>query len=403
MMGSRSRHRYVPNLLILGGIIGMILALRRLDFLWISLGAVSFLMMLGIRRVEDASKLKWELIAFLLIPLFLGMSGISSGLEGQLFRVDIALIIFTPTLGFMIMFTLHHHTSFQTNFSFALFFVIVFSLATGALIGIGEYWSDQYFGTSLLESNYDMMVDLLFIALGSGLIGILFKRYLEGTDHKSIKSLTSPMNIDTEKTRSELMNLLFSGFGKKGHRWAPIVSRLLQISIVIFALYAVYERNPRWFLSATLSFVATMIPYLFTQNMNVVIPPLLNLWICGALFLHVLGGVMGYYDHVWWWDKLTHFISAGLISILGFTILLTITRLSDSLFIPRIVIPIILLLFILATGVVWEIFEFFCDMILGTNMQYSLEDTVYDMMFNTVGAIFASALGYRYFLPKHWT
>jgi len=401
-MSSRIRYKYLPNLLILIGIVGMILALERLDFLWLSLGAISFVLMLGIRKVKDAYWLKWELIAFLLIPLFLGMSGISSGLQNRLFGMDIAFVILSPALGFMIMFNLHHHTSFKVNFPFALFFVIVFSLATGALIGIGEFFSDLYLGTNFLESNFDLMADLIFIAIGSVLMGILFKNYLETSDYESIRSLTSTMDIDAKRTSSEVADFLFSGFGKKGHSWAPLFSRLLQIVILLFAMYAIYVGNIRWFFSAVLSFGATMIPYLFTRNMNIVIPPLLNLWICIALFLHVLGGVMGYYDHVWWWDNLTHFISAALISILGFTMLLTITRLSDSLYIPHIIIPVILLLFILATGVVWEIFEFFGDQLLGTNMQYSLQDTVYDMLFNTIGAIFASILGYRYFLPGYW-
>ena len=401
-MAPKTLYRYMPSILILLGVIGMILALGRLDLLWLSLGAISFFLMLGIRKVNDATMLKWELIAFLLVPLFLGMSGISSGLQDRLFGADIAFVILSPALGFMIMFNLHHHTSFETNFSFSIFFVVVFSLAVGALIGIGEFFSDLYFGTNFLESNFDLMIDLLFITVGSALMGLLFKNYIESSDHDSIKSLTSRMDIDPKRTSSEVSHLLLSGFGKKGHRWAPLLSRLLQSVIIVFAIYAIYVGNVRWFFTAILSFGTTMVPYIFTRNLKIVVPPLLNLWICVALFLHVLGGVMGYYDHVWWWDNLTHFISAGLISILGFTVLFTITHLSDSLYVPSMVIPIIILLFILATGVVWEIFEFFADQILGTDMQYSLEDTVYDMMFNTVGALFSSALGYLYFLPQHW-
>ncbi len=145
-----------------------------------------------------------------------------------------------------------------------------------------------------------------------------------------------------------------------------------------------------------------MVPNVVTRNIKIVIPPLLNLWICGALFLHVMGGVMGYYDDVWWWDHLTHSISAALISILGFTVLLTITRLSKSLYIPPKVIPVMILVFILATGVIWEVFEFFSDQLLGTNMQYGLHDTVYDMIYNIYGALFASVIGYRYFLSEYW-
>ncbi len=391
-----------PALVFLLGIVGMISALRRLDVLWLMVGSVSFMLILGMIKIKEVSRLKWELVILLLIPLFLGLSGISVGLKQYLYGIDLAFVIVAPIIGFMLMFNLHHHTKFRSNFPFTIFFVVIFSLSSGALIGIGEFVSDQHLGTEYLESNFQLMINLLVIAIGGVLMALFFRAYLKKSNYRSVKSLTSPLDVDSVETTNAVSHLLYSGFGKKGHTWAPLFSRFLQLLILVFAMYAVYERNPRWFFSAILSFGVTMIPYLFTRNMKVVIPPLLNLWITVALFLHVLGGVMGYYDHVWWWDNLTHFISAALISILGFTILLTISRLSGSLYVPPIVVPALIILFILATGVVWEIFEFFCDQLLGTNMQYSLQDTVYDMMFNTVGALFASIIGYRYFLKEHW-
>ncbi len=394
--------KFAPSLFVLLGLVGLALSLRRFDIFWLSLGLISFALMLGVAKVDDVPILKIELIGLLLFPLFLGMSGISSSLESTLFGVDIAFVLLSPTLGFILMFNMHHHTSFQADVNFGIFFVVIFSLASGALLGIGEFMSDQYFGTNFLTSNYDLMIDLIFIAFGSALIGVLLRNYLRTSQHESIKSFYSEEKISPEETQKEAMDLLFSGFGEKGHGWAPSLSRVLQAVILLFAMYAIYEGNARWFFSAILSFAVTMIPYLFTRNMNIVVPPLLNLWITAALFFHVLGGVRGYYDHVWWWDNFTHFLSGALISVLGFTILLTIDELSDSIYIPPSIVPAVMLLFILATGVVWEIFEFFADQLLGTNMQYSLQDTVYDMMFNIVGAVVASIIAHKYFPSKYW-
>ncbi|MFW6196684.1 MAG: hypothetical protein ACOC5D_05040 [Thermoplasmatota archaeon] len=384
------------------GIIALTLALRRFDIFWLTLGAISFLLMLALERVNESYYLKTKLIILLLFPLFLGMSGISQGIEDLLFGVDIAFILITPTLGFIIMLNLHNYTSFKTNLHFALFFVTIFSLAVGAFIGIGEYLSDQYFGTVFLESNYDLMIDLLSITIFSGTMGIVFKNYLKDPKYNTFKSIDDSFEFDSEKTGKTVTDLLLSGFGKKDHKWAPLFSRLIQIVIIVFSMYALYEGNIRWFFTAVLSFSVTMVPYIFTRDMNIVIPPILNLWICAALFFHVLGGIRGYYDYLWWWDNFTHFLSAALISILGFTVLLTINQLSDSIHITSNLIPIILLLFILATGVVWEIFELFSDILFGTNMQYSLADTVQDLMFNAIGAVFAATIGYKYFPSKYW-
>ena len=45
----------------------------------------------------------------------------------------------------------------------------------------------------------------------------------------------------------------------------------------------------------------------------------------------------------------------------------------------------------------WEIIEYFIDMTLGTNMQVnSLDDTMIDLMVNSLGGLIASLIGYLY-------
>lgn len=45
----------------------------------------------------------------------------------------------------------------------------------------------------------------------------------------------------------------------------------------------------------------------------------------------------------------------------------------------------------------WEIAEYFIDMTLGTNMQVSsLDDTMIDLMVNSLGGLIASFIGYLY-------
>lgn len=393
--------KFVPNLILMIWIVAFLLAFRRLDVLWLSLGTISFLLMLGVSKVHDVPRLKWELITFLMVPLFLGMTGISRSLEGVLYGVDIALVVITPAIGFMIVFNMHYHTELRVNMPFSIFFVVIFSLASGALIGIGEFMSDKYLGTLLLESNYDLMVDLMVITAAAVIMGVLFRNYLRASTYGSLRSMTDFMDADVDETKNAFFSILYSGFGTKGFRWAVVLSVVMQASMVLFSIYAFISGNLRWFVSGIFCLGATMVPSIYTRNTKVVLPPLLHLWICVALFLHVFGGTMGYYSDVWWWDHLTHFISGSLISILGFTVLVSIARLSKTLYIPALLVPVFILLFILATGVVWEIFEFFSDTVFGTGMQYSLEDTVYDMIYNIYGGIFASVIGYRYFLSEH--
>jgi hypothetical protein len=53
--------------------------------------------------------------------------------------------------------------------------------------------------------------------------------------------------------------------------------------------------------------------------------------------------------------------------------------------------------FALAFGALWEIFEYSIDSIFGTNMQRSgLQDTMWDLIVDGLGALFMAYLGMRY-------
>ena len=51
----------------------------------------------------------------------------------------------------------------------------------------------------------------------------------------------------------------------------------------------------------------------------------------------------------------------------------------------------------MASGAVWEIFEFGMDQIFGLNMQKSgLQDTMFDLIVDALGGLFVSVLVYKY-------
>lgn len=132
--------------------------------------------------------------------------------------------------------------------------------------------------------------------------------------------------------------------------------------------------------------------------------PLLSVWIAGAGLLHVIG-MFGPYDSVWWWDHVTHTLSASLLAAVLYAILLV----TD----PRIAVvgdgPIVLVagtvLCTIALGIVWEFLELFArevgeqrgiDAVLEF---YGLRDTILDLGFDGVGAAIVIALDLRVFVP----
>lgn len=83
-----------------------------------------------------------------------------------------------------------------------------------------------------------------------------------------------------------------------------------------------------------------------------------------------LGEIFDFYTRFSWWDTLLHFSSGILFSIVGYLLFISFNR---DIQIRRYLSPLSILLFAIcfsiACGVLWEIFEFAGDTLLGMNMQ----------------------------------
>lgn len=131
--------------------------------------------------------------------------------------------------------------------------------------------------------------------------------------------------------------------------------------------------------------------------------PELGLWLAVAGFLHSLG-MLGLYESVWWWDHLTHLISGGLVAALIYAGFLVVGQNAwrDSLEFPMIVL--LTVGTTLAAGIFWELIElvarelgeiFDIEPVL---VHYGWEDTGYDLLFDTVGAVLIVTLDVRLFV-----
>ena len=164
----------------------------------------------------------------------------------------------------------------------------------------------------------------------------------------------------------------------------------LQLSILALVLIGIVTDNTTWVPAGALSFLVTLLPTILRRRMNVVLPLWLMLWIVISLFLHATGGYFGFYDNVPYWDHLTHAISASLVAALGFIIVVTIDVFVDSIRLPRPFLALFVFTFAVAVGVFWEIMEYTQDALMGTRLQYDLEDTMLDMFFDTMAGLIVS-------------
>lgn len=178
------------------------------------------------------------------------------------------------------------------------------------------------------------------------------------------------------------------------------LTRVMQFVLVgIFAL-GVYRMSIGIMVNAGISLLVTFLPGVLERDYSIAMNPGIVLWIVSAVFLHAVGA-LGPYRTVWWWDHVTHFLSAGIVAGVGYAALRSFDEHYEEIRFPRRFVFVFLLLFVMAFGVIWEVLEFGAGglaALTGQSVltQYGLEDTMKDLVFDSVGAVVVAVWGEIY-------
>lgn len=181
-------------------------------------------------------------------------------------------------------------------------------------------------------------------------------------------------------------------------RYGRMVSRTLQGAIAVIFLFGVWSRNPSVVVNGALALAVTFFPAVLERDYRISASPWLVAFITCAVFLHALG-MVGLYDGLWWFDHLTHTLSASIVAGVGYAAVRAIDQYSDTVRLtPRFTFVLVLTV-TLALGVLWEVLEFSLRVVarsLGMApvlVQYGLADTLADLVFDLVGALVAALFG----------
>lgn len=178
--------------------------------------------------------------------------------------------------------------------------------------------------------------------------------------------------------------------------------------VLIGLLFIGFERRSLGIsINAAIGLIVLQIPPLLERDYSVSMDPRLTLWITTAVFLHSLGtvgvpGGEGFYRSIPGYDHLTHALSASVVAGVGYATIRALDEHWDDVHLPDRFVFVFILMFVLAFGVVWEIIEFTTSAaataIGGSPVltQYGLEDTMKDLIFNTIGAAIVAAWGTVY-------
>ncbi len=179
---------------------------------------------------------------------------------------------------------------------------------------------------------------------------------------------------------------------------AVIIMRTLLLGAIILSLI-----TGQWlgFITAALAYVFSFIPNLLERHYRVNFPIEFELIAVIFIFASIfLGFFLGYYDRIWWWDDLLH-TSSGVVLGFGSFLFLYTLHYQKKLMSTPFIIAFLSFCFALALGAVWEILEFMVDGIWSTDAQRSLDDTMWDLIVASLGALVIVVPGYYYL--KHNT
>jgi hypothetical protein len=155
------------------------------------------------------------------------------------------------------------------------------------------------------------------------------------------------------------------------------------------------------FVGLVAALVPTVVEVVYFTAPGPDVYPELSIWIAVAGFLHSLG-MLGLYESTQWWDHVTHTVSAALVAALLYAVVLTAgTPSLDRPFAAAA----LTLGSTLLVGVLWELVELLSRRLAERYdiepvlVHYGWRDTVYDLVFDAVGALVVLVVDLRTFVP----
>jgi hypothetical protein len=192
--------------------------------------------------------------------------------------------------------------------------------------------------------------------------------------------------------------LLFNCMEKE---YGIYIAYFFQALIALNGIYAFLIGEYQQMFTAILMFGLTVVPYVIARRMKIHLPWFVFVLIALALWFHTAGYIRGYYVTFYpYYDKIAHLVSGTAVALLGFIGVIFLDK-YWKMNLTALFIVAFTIIFGMALGGFWEIYEFLVDTFFGGSlagpMQNGLEDTMLDMMFVLGGSFMVAILGVFYF------
>lgn len=186
-----------------------------------------------------------------------------------------------------------------------------------------------------------------------------------------------------------------------------VIARTLEFALIGFLFVGLYQGELGIVVNSGVALAVAQLPAALERNYGIVMDPRLVLWLTAAVFLHALGtvglpGTETFYRSVWWWDHLTHTLSASVVAATGYVVVRSLDEHVPAVYFPPSFTFVAILVVVIAFGVFWEVIEFAIGLLAqATGMrsvltQYGLQDSMLDLVFDILGGLIVATWGTVY-------
>ncbi len=166
------------------------------------------------------------------------------------------------------------------------------------------------------------------------------------------------------------------------HKVKFVVYLFLRIFVIVSLIMSIIRNEYENAFVCILCLTLFLAPTFLEKRLKIDLPSTLEIIILLFIFsAEILGEIHNYYTKVPYWDTILHTLNGFLFSATGFSLLDIINR--DSRFkfqLSPFYLALVAFCFSMTIGVLWEFFEFGCDILLSTDMQK-------DYIINTISSV----------------
>lgn len=141
-------------------------------------------------------------------------------------------------------------------------------------------------------------------------------------------------------------------------------------------------------------FFISLVPSLLRKWANIDLPLLLDFFVCLALIFHVGNGLLDGASFIDVYNKFTHFFSAIVVAFISLLVLYVVHEFEGDIVNNTKKVLFDIIIITVALGVLWEFLEWGTDLLFDLSSQVSLDDTMLDLIADTLGGIVMAFIGF---------